>query len=151
MGYIIDPGSALRLLIDSEKRGGHVYLKHIGISNDELLKRLLGSEGRHGKIHWISAFLSSQDAASAVSQALKNSPTDDNSNVTSGKRGDAAWNAETDVGFRVRFAFGGGVQTFVTKKMRIVIRANSLPPRFYIHTFFPLPPLEFDKTIKPGS
>ncbi len=149
MGYIIDTGSALRLLIDSENCGGHVYLKHIGISNKSLLERLHGNEGRNGKTHWVSAFLTGQDAASAVSQILKNSPTDDISKVTTGKRADAAWEAETDAGFRVRFAFGSGVHTFVTKKMRIVIRAIPTSPRFYIYTFFPRPPLEFDKAIKP--
>jgi hypothetical protein len=142
MGYIVDTGSALRLLKDSEDRGGHVYLKHIGVTNDKLLERLYDPGGQGGEIRWISAFSSSRDAANALSQTLKNSPTDDISKVISGKRGDATWSAETDVEFRVRFAFVGGVRTLLTKKTRIVIRAISLPPRFYIHTFYPLSPLE---------
>ena len=45
MGYIATPAEAFRLMQELEKHGGHPCTKHIGLSNEQLMRRLAAGEG----------------------------------------------------------------------------------------------------------
>jgi Bacterial CdiA-CT RNAse A domain len=75
MGSIVTPVEAFRLMQESEKHGGHPCTKHIGLSNEQLMRRLAAGEGAmNNGIQYISTFTNVSDAGRAAQQTLKNIP-----------------------------------------------------------------------------
>jgi hypothetical protein len=154
VGYIIDPFEAFRLMQESEKHGGHPCTKHIGLSNDQLMRRLWSGEGAaDGGIAYISTFTTVRDAARAASQTLKNVPGSVVRALERGGNRAPFPDIRTDEAFKVRFALGGGVREYYANHMTLVVfrLPDQKSPDFFVKTFYPRPPNELRVEPKIGN
>jgi hypothetical protein len=135
------PVRALALLEESERHGGHPCSRHIGLSNDDLMRRLYNGEGaQDGGIQYISTFQTRMDAARAASQAFKNMPVSIAEALRSSER---TRQIRIDETINVRFALGGGAKWLPANHVALILFANEEQKKqglFYIKTFYPLPP-----------
>ena len=145
MGHIIDAGTALQLLANSTRLGGHFEERHTKLSNQDLMARLYnGDSARNGEVQWISAFLTLGDAARAAAETLRGWGDDRYNAMINNRIAEDVIAGETVLPFRARFAFGSGVRTIETRRTKMVLRATPEGPRYMIHTFYPRPPHEWD-------